>query len=162
MKAEWVGEEKTASESKKQLGEADIKLHKVQAKISVTDEMLEDAPLIESMIMDGAPEAIMAKNQMTLLFSGDGVKKPKGILNSGFGYEVAKESGQAANTVVFNNLKKLYTHALPSAKKNGVFIYNVACEEELIGMQLGTDPSSPSVYLPKWFNRRSSFWNSMG
>ena len=145
--AQWVGEEKTANESQKKMAEADIKLHKLSARVSVTDEMLEDAPLIESIIMSDAPEVIMSKIN-TAIISGNGVGMPMGILNSGFGFEVAKEGGQAADTVVFNNLKKLYTHALPKAKRNGVFLYNVAVEEQLIGMQLGTDPSSPSVYLP--------------
>ena len=130
------------------MAEADIKLHKLAAKVSVTDEMLEDAPLIESIIMADAPEVIMARINNAII-SGDGVKKPLGILNSGFGYEVAKESGQVADSIVFENLKKLYTHALPRAKRNGVFLYNVACEEQLIGMKL--DPASTdgvSVYLP--------------
>jgi len=147
FEAYWVGEEQTSNESQKKLGEADIKLHKLMAKISVTDEMLEDAPLIESMIMSDVPEVIMARINSAII-SGSGVKMPKGIINSGFGYEVAKESAQTADTINFENLKKLYTHALPRAKKNGVFIYNVACEEQLIGMQLGSDPSSPSIYLP--------------
>ncbi len=130
------------------MAECDIKLHKVAAKVSVTDEMLEDAPLIESIIMADAPEVIMAKIN-TAIIQGSGVKQPEGILNSGFGYEVAKEAGQSADTIVFNNLKKLYTHALPRAKRNGIFLYNVACEEQLIGMKL--DPASTdsmSVYLP--------------
>jgi len=147
FEAYWTPEEQSANESKKKMAEADIKLHKLSAKISVTDEMLEDAPLIESIIMSDVPEVIMARINNAII-SGDGVKKPQGILESGFGYAVAKEGGQAADSIVFNNLKKLYTHALPRAKKNGVFLYNVACEEQLIGMQLGTDPSSPSVYLP--------------
>lgn len=148
FEAYWTGEESSASESQKKIKEADIKLHKLQAKISVTDEMLEDAPLIESIIMADAPEVIMSKIN-TALISGDGVNKPEGILNSGFGFEVAKEVGQSNNTVVFENLKKLYTHALPQAKRNGIFIHNVAVEEQLIGMRL--DPSSTdsvSVYLP--------------
>lgn len=145
---EWVGEEKTATESKKLMKEVDIKLHKVAAKIAVTDEMLEDAPLIESIINQDAPEVIMAKINDAII-SGNGVKKPQGILGSGFGFEVAKEIGQAAGTIEFNNLKKLYTHALPKAKRNGVFLYNVACEEQLIGMKLdASSTDSPSVYLP--------------
>lgn len=147
FEAYWTGEEQSADESQKKIKEADIKLHKLQAKISVTDEMLEDAPLIESIIMADAPEVIMSKIN-TAIISGDGVNKPLGILNSGFGFAVAKEGGQAADSVVFNNLKKLYTHALPKAKRDGIFIHNVAVEEQLIGMQLGTDPSSPSIYLP--------------
>lgn len=148
FEAYWTGEEQSAAESKKKMKEADIKLHKLQAKISVTDEMLEDAPLIESIIMADAPEVIMSKIN-TAIISGDGVNKPEGILNSGFGYAVAKEVGQAADSVVFENLKKLYTHALPRAKRDGIFIHNVAVEEQLIGMRL--DPSSTdsvSVYLP--------------
>lgn len=144
---EWVGEEKTAQESKKTLGETDIKLHKLQAKISVTDEMLEDSALIESMIMSDVPGVIMAKVNNAII-SGSGIKMPQGILKSGFGFEVAKEGAQTAATINFANLKKLYTHSLPQAKRNGVFVYNVACEEELIGMQLNGNADSPSVYLP--------------
>ena len=148
FEAYWTGEESSAAESKKKMKEADIKLHKLQAKISVTDEMLEDAPLIESIIMADAPEVIMSKIN-TAIINGDGVNKPQGILNSGFGYEVAKEAGQSADTVIFNNLKKLYTHALPKAKQNGIFIHNVAVEEQLIGMRLNpSSTDSVSVYLP--------------
>lgn len=147
FEAYWTGEEQSAAESKKKMKEADIKLHKLQAKISVTDEMLEDAPLIESIIMADAPEVIMSKIN-TAIISGDGVNKPEGILNSGFGYSVAKEVGQAADTVVFENLKKLYTHALPRAKRDGIFIHNVAVEEQLIGMRLTGSNDSVSVYLP--------------
>ena len=148
FEAYWVGEEKTANETKKTMGEADIKLHKLQAKVSVTDEMLEDAPLIESIIMADAPEVIMSKINNAII-SGNGIKKPEGILSSGFGYEVAKEGGQAADTIIFENLKKLYTHAVPRAKRNGVFLYNVACEEQLIGMKLDTGSTDGvSVYLP--------------
>lgn len=145
---EWVGEEKTAAETQKKMNEADIKLHKLQAKISVTDELLEDAPLIESIIMQDAPEVIMSRINSAII-NGDGIKKPEGILRSGFGYEVAKEGGQAADTIVFENLKKLYTHALPRAKRNGIFLYNVACEEQLIGMKLDSaSTDGVSVYLP--------------
>lgn len=144
----WVGEEKSANESQKKLGEADIKLHKLQTKISVTDEMLEDAPLIESMIMTDAPEVIMARINNAII-SGSGVKMPQGVLQSGFGYTVNKESGQLADTINFENLKKLYTHALPKAKRNGIFLYNVACEEQLIGMKLdAASTDGVSVYLP--------------
>lgn len=143
----WVGEEKSATESQKKMSECDIKLHKVAAKVSVTDEMLEDAPLIESIIMQDAPEVIMHRINSAII-NGDGVKKPEGILQSGFGFEVAKEGGQAADTVVFENIKKMYTHALPQAKRNGIWIHNVAVEEQLIGLQINTSATdSVSNYL---------------
>lgn len=143
----WVGEEQTAQESQKKMSECDIKLNKVAAKVSVTDEMLEDAPLIESIIMQDAPEVIMHRINSAIII-GDGVKKPEGILQSGFGFEVAKEGGQAADTVVFENIKKMYTHALPQCKRNGIWIHNVAVEEQLIGMQINPSATdSVSNYL---------------
>jgi HK97 family phage major capsid protein len=143
----WVGEEQSASESQKKFNECDIKLNKIAAKVSVTDEMLEDAPLIESIIMQDAPEVIMHRINSAII-NGDGVKKPEGILNSGFGFEVAKEAGQTQDTVVFENIKKMYTHALPQAKRNGIWVHNVAVEEQLIGMQINTGATdSVSNYL---------------
>ena len=148
FEAYWAEEGNTAAESQKKMKQADIKLHKLMAKISVTDEMLEDAPLIESIIMADAPEVIMSKINNSII-SGNGVGKPQGILESGFGFQVAKEAGQAADSVVFENLKKLYTHALPRAKRNGIFLYNVGVEEQLIGMKLDTGSTDGvSVYLP--------------
>lgn len=147
FEAYWVGEESTADESKKKMNEADIKLHKLMAKISVTDEMLEDSALIESIILADAPEVINARINNAII-NGDGVKKPQGILQSGFGFEVAKESGQAQDTVVFENIKKMYTHALPRAKANGIWLHNIAVEEQLIGLQINPSATdSVSNYL---------------
>jgi HK97 family phage major capsid protein len=147
--AHWVGEGKKINESDaSSLKEVDIKLEKIAAIVNVTEEMLDDSNLIESYIRGEVPAVITSKINNAII-SGNGVKKPQGIYSGGFGFEVAKESGQTAGTIEFENVKKLYTHALPKAKKNGLFLYNVACEEQLIGMKL--DPSSadsPSVYLP--------------
>ena len=146
--ANWVGEGKPISDSKAKFKEVEIKAEKIAAMVRVTDEMMEDQNLLQSFIREETPEVFVAAINNALV-SVDGVKKPTGILNSSFGFEVAKEAGQTADTVVFENLKKLHTHALPRAKRNGVYLYNAGVEEELIGMKL--DPASTdgvSVYLP--------------
>lgn len=146
--AYWTGEGKKIDKSKSKFKDVEIKAEKLAALIPVTEELLEDTTAMASYIRTETPRVFTAAINNAIV-SGDGVKKPTGFLKSSFGFEVAKESGQAADTVIFNNLKKLYTHALPRAKRNGIFIYNAGVEEQLIGMKL--EPSSTdsvSVYLP--------------
>jgi len=148
IRANWIGEGVTIPNSKTKIKEVEIKLHKLAAIVNVTEEMLEDSALIESYISGEVPEVMNATINNAII-SGNGVKKPEGILNSGFGFEVAKEGSQLAATINFENVKKLYTHLLPSSKRNAMVLYNVSAEEQLIGMQL--DPASTdsvSVYLP--------------
>ena len=144
----WTGEGKKIVESQTTVADVDIKLEKLASLVNVTEEMLEDSAAIESLIRSEVPKSMNAKINNAII-SGNGVKKPLGILNSAFGHEVAKESGQTAATVVFKNVRGLYSHALPSAKKNGIFLMNMAVEEQLIGMQLDeASADSPSIYLP--------------
>lgn len=146
--AYWVGEGQKIDKSSAKFKDVTIKAEKLAALIHVSEEMAEDSSLVESFIREETPEVFVAAINNAII-NGDGVKKPEGMLQSAFGFEVPKEVGQTADTVVFNNLKKLHTHALPRAKRNGIYVYNAAVEEELIGMKL--DPSSTdsvSVYLP--------------
>lgn len=148
ISAQWTGEGKKIDRSKAQFEDVTIKAEKLAALFPVTEEMAEDSVLIESFIRRNTPDVFVAAINNAII-NGDGVKKPLGLLKSKFGFEVAKEGGQAAGTVVFENLKKLHSHALPKAKMGGIYLYNAGVEEELIGMKL--DPSSTdsvSVYLP--------------
>lgn len=148
IKAYWENERDQHTRSKAQLKKFNIELDKLTAYVVVTEEMLEDAAQIESFIRAEAPEVMVAKLNNAIV-SGDGVGKPQGFLNSAFAYEVAKEGGQTADTLVFNNIKKLHTHALPMAQQRGVFLYNAGVAEQLIGMKLEpTSTDSVSVYLP--------------
>jgi HK97 family phage major capsid protein len=146
--AYWTGEGKPITASQAKFKEVEIKAEKLAALIPVTEELMEDTALISSFLKKSTPEVFVAAINNAIV-SGDGVKKPTGFLNSSFGFEVAKEAAQAADTIEFANLKKLHTHALPKAKRSGIYVYNAGVEEQLIGMKLdksGTD--SPSVYLP--------------
>ncbi len=53
---------------------------------------------------------------------GDGVGKPLGVLNDPALITVAKESGQAADTVVFNNLVKMYSRLHPTLRRGAVWV----------------------------------------
>lgn len=148
IQAYWVDEGEKITKSAKKFKELDIKCHKLAALVPATEEMLEDSAMLESTIRNEAPEVIMQMVNEAII-SGNGVGKPQGILNSGFGVEVAKKAGQSADTIVFDNVKKLFARLLPKAQRDAIYLYNAEAAEQLIGMQLHeSSVDSPSVYLP--------------
>lgn len=143
VQAYWTAEGAQIAESKHNFGTASWRLHKLAALVKVTDELLEDAVALESYVRSMAPEAIMHKLNSAIL-TGNGVGKPKGILNSGFKVKVAKESGQAADTIVARNIIKMYSKLIPSARAGAVWFINAACEEQL---RLMKSDSGDFIYL---------------
>ena len=54
--------------------------------------------------------------------NGTGAGQPQGILNSDCLISVTKETGQAATTIVKENLDKMYSRMLPSSLGNSVWL----------------------------------------
>jgi HK97 family phage major capsid protein len=146
VKAYWDGEAVAATESKPQFGETSMKLHKLTALVKVTDELLEDAPALESWIKGEAPVAMVNKINNAII-AGSGAGQPLGILNSGFKYQVAKESGQAADTVVFENINKMYARIIPASIGKSVWLVNPAVLPQLRTMKFDVSNGVPA-YLP--------------
>jgi HK97 family phage major capsid protein len=143
VNAYWLAEGAQHTDSKFGFETASWRLHKLGAMIKITDELLEDTVALESYMRAMAPEAIMHKINSAIL-TGNGVGKPKGILNSGFKVKVAKEAGQAADTIVARNVIKMYSKLIPSARAGAVWYVNAAVEEQL--RQMKSD-SGDFIYL---------------
>lgn len=148
IQAFWEGEGSIHQESKTKFGEANWKLRKVTAFVKASDELLSDAPALESWIRSEAPAAIMHKINAAII-SGNGVNKPLGFLNSGFKYKVAKESGQASLTVLFENVVKMTGRILPQSFARAVWLVNPAVLDQLRLMKFDSTATSPvPAYLP--------------
>jgi HK97 family phage major capsid protein len=139
----WASEGAVRSDSKSKFGLASLKLHKLTANVTISDELLEDTVALESYIKTMAPEAIMHKVNSAIL-TGDGVGKPMGILNSGFKVAVAKETSQVAATIVARNVIKMYSSMIPSARAGAAWHINAGCEEQLRMMK---DDFGNFIYL---------------
>lgn len=145
--ARWEGEAEQHRGSKPNLGEVEFKLSKLTSYIVVTEELLADAPALQSYIDSRVPEAMMQKVNQALI-SGSGVKMPKGILNSNYRVVVPKEAGQAVNTINFKNVRKMLARLLPGA--NPVWLGNPGIKDELYAMEFAPGSSTPvPVYLPQ-------------
>lgn len=144
IQAYWEGEAGQYQESKTKFGEMSLRLHKLTAMVRVTEELLDDAPALESWVRGEAPEAMMNKVNNAII-AGSGAGQPLGILNSGFKYKVAKEGSQVADTIVFENVNKMLGRILPMSLQRAVWICNPAVLPQLRLMKF-TD-NSP-IYLP--------------
>lgn len=134
VKAYWTAEGALKTQSKPSLGETTVKLHKLAALVPVTDELLEDAPALDNYIRRRSSEAITWEINRAIV-SGTGVGQPLGILNSGALISVAKEAGpQAADTLVYANLVKMWSRMPDASRQRAVWIANQTIEPQLLQM----------------------------
>jgi len=78
----WLAEAGTKTASQPKFRQLNLKLKKVAALCVATDELLEDAPALESWLMRTVPDELRFKVEDAII-NGDGVGKPLGILNGG-------------------------------------------------------------------------------
>jgi HK97 family phage major capsid protein len=82
------------------------------------------------------------------IINGDGVEKPFGILQSPARVTVSKESGQAAGTVVAENIVKMWSRMYAPCRANAVWLINQDVEPQLDLMTIGTAGAKLAAYLP--------------
>ena len=148
IEAFWEVEGGTTADTKPKFRQANFRLHKLTALVRVSEELLEDAPALESYIKEAAPNAFVAKINNAII-DGDGSGKPLGFLKSGFKIVVPKEATQDADTVVTENIINMYSRMLPASMPNAVWVLNPACLPQLRLMKFdqGANNSVP-VYMP--------------
>lgn len=147
IQAYWESEAGQKQQSKPALGELTLKANKIIALVPMTDELLEDAPSMAAYVNRKAPEKIDYKVNEAII-KGTGAGQPLGILNSAGTVVVPAESGQTADTVIFDNIVNMWTRLAPSSKANAVWLANADIEAQLMRMVFpGAAPSLP-VYLP--------------
>lgn len=147
----WEAEAAQVSASKPQLSMSSIRLAKLMALVPVSDELLDDAPGLESWLRAKAPQKMAAKIN-TAIISGTGVGQPLGILTAlttGATISVAKETSQPASTLYHANIQKMWARLYAPCRRNAVWLINQDCEPQLNAMAF--DPAATSkvpVYMP--------------
>lgn len=121
--AYWANEADTVTAKKPKFRQINLTLNKLFGLYYATDELLEDAPALAGMAQKGFVEELTFKAE-DAVFEGDGSGKPQGIMNSGAALQVSKESSQAADTVVSENVLKMYSRMPARSRANAVWLTN--------------------------------------
>jgi HK97 family phage major capsid protein len=143
IRAYWQGEAASAVTTKPVLGLATLRLKKLMALVPVTDELLDDTNALSSYLPDKIATSIRWKSNESILFgSGSGV--PVGCMNANTTVTVTKESGQATQTLLPQNLAKMISRLPPGSFSRAVWIVNNDVLPALFMLTLGNYP----IYLP--------------
>ena len=143
----WLEEAGEKTKSKPKFRQIELKLKKLIGLCYATDELLEDAGALEAVVK----QAFM--NEMGFMvddaiLNGTGAGQPLGILNCGSLVTQAKETGQDADTVIFENILEMWSRILPDSQPNSVWLINQNVTPQLgqLAVRVGTGGSA--VYVP--------------
>lgn len=142
----WIDEEAAYSETRMKVGKIQLKLKKCIGLTYASEEILSDSPMsMEGLIQQGFRDGLNFQLNNVIL-RGTGAGTPLGVLNSPCLVSVAKEAGQAADTIVMENVVKAYSRISNPAR--AVWIANPEILPQLITMSLQAGTAGIPVFLP--------------
>jgi len=143
----WESEAGQMTQSKPALGENLLKLKKLTTLVPITEEMAEDSSTIESWLRSKVP-AKMAFKINDAIINGTGAGMPMGIINSGAMISVAKESGQVADSIVFENIVNMWARMYAPSRRSAVWLINQDIEPQLDTLAFPTSATAVPMYMP--------------
>ncbi len=143
----WAAEADTATASRPKFRQVELNLNKLLGFFYTTDELLADAAALEEIGMLAFSDEFGFKLDDAAV-RGPGAGTPLGILNSPSLVTVAKEGGQAAATIVYENLVKMWSRMWAASRPNAVWFINQDIEPQLFTMGLIVGTGGAPVYLP--------------
>ena len=142
IQAFWTNEADQIVASKPKFRQMELSLQKLTGVCYATDELLQDAAALESVITQGFAEEFGFKIDDAII-NGTGTGQPLGILAGNGKVTVSKEAGQTEK-LVLENITKMWSRCWGRSRKNAVWYINQELEPYLYGMKIGDVP----VYVP--------------
>ena len=142
----WAAEGGTVPATHPKLREIKLDLEKMMGFAYCTDEMLEDAVFMSGFFSTAF--SLAADELLTgSVIAGDGVGKPLGWLHSSALITVPKETGQAAGTLVGNNVIKMQARAMPKNRERLVWVMHPDLEEQLPTLSITSGDGNATKFL---------------
>lgn len=137
----------TVDPSKVKVGKIELRLEDLMGLTYVTDRGLQDAVSLEALISKafGSEFGFEIDDE---IINGTGSGECLGILNSPALIQVAKETGQDAATVVWNNVVNMRSRMRVKNRAKSVWLLNPDCEPQLQNMHIVVGTGGVPVYLP--------------
>lgn len=145
----WTPESGTMTDVAATFGRMALEAWKLTAFANVPNELIADSAVsFEAFIRSTFPQALAYFADVAFL-SGNGAGQPLGILTDGNAARVtvSKESGQAADTIVWENIVKMYSRMLPQSLGNAVWVVSPDVFPELATMALSVGTGGGPVWL---------------
>jgi HK97 family phage major capsid protein len=149
MIAYWTEEGGTLTDAAAKFGRIVLDAKKLTGLSAVPNELLQDSLISFAALIERLwPEAISWYEDVAYM-GGSGVGEPIGFIGSGnpAAVSVTKETGQAASTIVYENIVKMYSRMLPSSLNRAVWICSPDAIPELFTMALSVGTGGNSILV---------------
>jgi len=144
IQAYWENEADELTGSKPKFRKIELKLKKLTGLCYATDEILRDATALGGVIQRGFSSEFGFKLD-DVIIRGSGAGQPLGVLNAGCLVTVSKETSQAADTVVFDNIIKMYARC---NGRNPEWYINRQLIPQLAMLQIPVGTGGAAVFVP--------------
>lgn len=131
----WMGESATNTTQKAKTRLLELHAHKLAIYAQASNELVADGMSFEEQLGQAMRAAIGFKLDQGFI-SGNGVAKPLGYLNDPALVTVSKESGQAADTILYENLVAMFARMYPAGLSKSVWVANQTAIPQLLTLTL--------------------------
>jgi HK97 family phage major capsid protein len=146
IRSYWMAEAASKTSSKPKFRAIDLELNKHAVLFYATDELLADSTMLGPTVEEAVADEIAFANQEAII-NGTGAGQPQGILLANALISQAKEAGQAAATIVYENILKMWTRKWGPGSRY-VWLVNSEIFPQLAQMNLAVGTGGAPVFLP--------------
>jgi HK97 family phage major capsid protein len=144
----WTEEGGTLTGSAPQFGRIVLDAKKFTAYTALPSELVQDSTIsVDPLVSEVFPEA-MGFQEDSAYISGTGVGEPLGVLGASAMITQAKESGQTASTIVWENVVGMYSRMLPQSINNAVWLCSPDTLPEIFTMGLAVGTGGGPIFMP--------------
>ena len=146
----WGAEGDAATAKKPKLRQMELELKELIGLAYTTNRLLQDASALEEVFLQAFSEEMNFMKEDARI-NGTGSGQPKGIVSTtgaSATVSVAKETGQDAATVVYENIVKMWSRLWARGRASSVWLINQDVEPSLMQMTLNAGTGGHPAYLP--------------
>lgn len=153
--AYWVNEADTLTATKPKFRQIEMNLQKLVGLCYSTDELLQDAAALESVISQAFPEEFTFKVE-DAVFNGTGAGQPEGLLNSAATITQTKDGGDSGATISTLDVLAMWKRMWARSRQNSCWFINQDVEQSLYPLTLGSGTAVQLLYTPPGSNGNSN------
>jgi HK97 family phage major capsid protein len=142
----WAEESGQLTESQATFGKVTLTAKKLAGFFKVPNELLNDAPAFSTFFDTRVPMGLSWFEDNSFM-NEDGVGAPLGFINCPASVQVAIESGQATQTILWENIVKMYSRMLPTSHGNAVWLASHDSFPQLATMALSVGTGGGPVWI---------------
>lgn len=143
----WEDEADTLEASRPKFKPINLKLKKVTAAYYATDEVLQDASALTGLVNEAIADELAFQLDDAII-RGTGAGRPQGFLSSPALVTVDKQGGQAADSIVWENIRDMYARMWAGSRQSAIWIANDEALPMLMDMVKPVGTGGIAVWMP--------------